>query len=93
MLRAQSSAKAASATTTRRLTEKSGQSCPPHYWIISHDPTGERWDCQSCATVKRPVQPRFVNWGERACTWSREERYLAGLEQSDPYAEWAAASS
>jgi hypothetical protein len=54
--------------------------CPPHYWQISHDAEGERWDCNQCPAVKRPTPPRFINWGERACTWSREERILAGLD-------------
>jgi hypothetical protein len=54
--------------------------CPPHYWHISHDAEGERWDCSQCAAVKRPTPPRFINWGERACTWSREERILGGLD-------------
>jgi hypothetical protein len=55
--------------------------CPPHYWQISQDAEGERWDCSQCAAVKRPTPPpRFLNWGERGCTWSREERILAGLD-------------
>jgi len=55
--------------------------CPPHYWQISQDGEGERWDCRNCATLKRPVQPRFVTWGDRACTWTREERILAGMAE------------
>lgn len=54
-------------------------SCPPHYWMIDRDAEGERWECRLCATVKRPVARRAAYWGERACTWSREERFLAGI--------------
>lgn len=86
MPRAQSLKKASTTKTATRVTgARAG--CPPHYWIISQDSKGERWDCQSCAAIKRPVPPRFIAWGERACTWSREERYLAGLEQADQDAD------
>lgn len=54
--------------------------CPPHYWNIVTDDRGERWDCRQCGAVNRPTPPRFINWGERGCTWSREERILAGLD-------------
>jgi hypothetical protein len=54
--------------------------CPPHYWIISREADRERWDCRSCAATKTPAAPRFVTWGERSCTWTREERILAGVE-------------
>jgi hypothetical protein len=56
-------------------------SCPPHYWLISQDDRGERWDCHNCANTKRPPQTRATHWGERACTWSREERILAGITE------------
>jgi len=55
--------------------------CPPHYWIIDQDQRGERWECRQCAKVKRPTPARFVNWGERGCTWSREEQFLAGITE------------
>jgi len=55
--------------------------CPPHYWVICQDAEGERWDCRNCAATKRPVQPRFITWGDRACTWTREERILAGMAE------------
>ena len=69
---------------TRKATELIGDlrqptSCPPHYWIISRDSDGERWDCRACATLKRPTPARFVPWGERGSTWTTEERYLAGI--------------
>jgi hypothetical protein len=53
--------------------------CPPHYWLISRDGDGERWDCRTCGTLNRPKPTRFVPWGERTCTWTREERLLAGI--------------
>jgi hypothetical protein len=47
--------------------------------MISQDGDGERWDCRTCATLKRPAPLRFVPWGERTCTWTSEERFLAGI--------------
>ena len=58
-------------------SEKKG--CPPHYWLISKDGDGERWDCHFCGTLKRPTPAKFVPWGKRTCTWTREERLLANI--------------
>lgn len=55
--------------------------CPPHYWLISRDGDGERWDCRSCGAQKRPKPARFSPWGERSCTWTREERILADIPE------------
>ena len=79
-------ARNARTSQTRRAQSAAGESsrrakaCPPHYWNIVVDDGGERWDCRQCGAVNRPTPPRFINWGERGCTWSREERILAGLE-------------
>lgn len=59
------------------LEQRAG--CPPHYWLISRDGDGERWDCRTCGALRRPAPARCVPWGERACTWTREERILAGI--------------
>ena len=56
-------------------------SCPPHYWLIDRDDDGERWDCRFCNALKRPAPARSAPWGERACTWTREERILAGIAE------------
>jgi hypothetical protein len=61
-------------------SSRRAKGCPPHYWNIAVDDDGERWDCRQCGAVNRPTPPRFISWGERGCTWSREERILAGLE-------------
>ncbi len=61
----------------RNTTEPGG--CPPHYWLIARDADGERWDCRFCGALKRPKPSRTAPWGERSCTWTREERILAGI--------------
>jgi hypothetical protein len=55
--------------------------CPPHYWMVGRDAAGERWECRHCRAEKRPPPSRLPSWGERACTWSREERFLAGIAE------------
>lgn len=47
--------------------------------MIDRDEAGERWQCRNCAEVKRPTPARLMTWGERGSTWTREERYLAGI--------------
>lgn len=77
--RAGRAGQAGARTAPARSSRRAGD-CPPHYWNIGMDGEGERWDCRQCGAVNRPTPPRFTAWGERACTWSREERILAGLD-------------
>jgi hypothetical protein len=50
--------------------------CPPHYWYIMSDGTGQQWTCQRCGVAKTRPEP-----AEPTVPWRHSGRPAPGADR------------